>query len=62
MGTLTVNNLRRHFHPESLFLGVMKVDKLRKEEDNCCSPEHYGVPVRLGSIVKNEGDVPTASP
>ena len=49
MGTLTVNNLRRYFHPKPLFLRIMKVDKFRKEEDNCCSPEHYDIPVRMRS-------------
>jgi len=59
---LTVNNLRRYFHPKPLFLGIMKVDKLCKEEDDRCPPEHYGIPVRPRSIVKNEGDEPTANP
>ena len=62
MGTLTVNNLGRYFHPKSLLLCIVEVDKLCKEEDNRCSPEYYNTLVRLRSIVKNEGDVPTASP
>jgi hypothetical protein len=62
VGTLTVNNLGRYFHPKSLFLGIMEVDKLGKEEDDRCSPEHYNLPVRPRSIVGNEGDIPTANP
>jgi len=62
VGTLTVNNLGRYFHPKSLFFGVMEVDEFCKEEDDCCSPEHYGILIRLRIMVKNEGDTPTASP
>ena len=59
---LTVNNLGRYLHPESLFLGVMEVDKLRKEEDDRCSPKHYDIPIGLRNNMKNEGGIPTASP
>ena len=60
--TLTINNLGRHFNPKSLFFGIMEVDKLREEEYNRCSPEHCGRSVRLGDMVRNEGDIPTAMP
>ena len=46
-GTLTVNNLGRYFYPEPLFFGIMKVDNLRKEENDCRSPEHCDITVRL---------------
>ena len=62
MGAFTVNNLGRYLDPESLFFGIMEVDKLRKEEHDRCSPEHCDNPVRLRNAVKNERDVPTARP
>lgn len=40
VSTLTVNNLGRYLDPESLFLGIMKVDEFRKEEHDRCSPEY----------------------
>ena len=62
MGTLTINNLGRYLNPKPLFLGIMEVDKLRKEEHNRRSPEHYDGLVRLKNIAQNERDIPTARP
>jgi hypothetical protein len=40
VGALTVLNLGRYFNPKSLFLGIMEVDELGKEENDRCTPEH----------------------
>lgn len=62
VGAPTINNLGRYLDPESLFFGIMKVDKLRKEEYDRCSPEHCDRPVRLRNVVRNERGAPTAKP
>lgn len=60
--TLTINDLRRDFHPKPLFFGVMEVDELREEENNRCSPKHYDIQVRGRGVVRNERNMPTAKP
>jgi hypothetical protein len=62
VSALTVNNLGRYFYPKSLFIGIMEVDKLRKEEHDRSPPEHCNGPVRPKTIERNQRDVPTAKP
>lgn len=59
---LTVFNLGRYFNPKPLFLRIVEVDKLCKEENDCCSPEHCGRRITSRRFEGDETDLPTAKP